>query len=455
MAEDIGIGVLDIQSFTFIALGGAGAPSLKQEIDLMGQGGTPLFTMAVLIQSMRNHSMILKVQLSEATGISTRFNKKGLQGQEFVFLRARTPDKREIDLAFFVHKISNIEHSSSNQSTAVMLECVTFESLISSTQSINRAYENSNYSDVAANIYGRDIIGTSKYKTAFKRYSARSEFKTRPMKIHQTDNTHDFIIPGLNPFYAIEWCARRSQKVGSLASLFLFYERFDGYCYHNVERLIREGRNREADNDLVFRYSPSEQTGKAAGPYSKDAHRKVNSIDAIELQDTQKLISNGGFRNKIRAVDMIKQRYDDINFSYEVDHANMAGLGDNMMVDSDFQRLFIGPMHEQVLLKDGSKQNQTFEFIQGHRMAYVQQLYGMKCAISIEGDLDVMPGQVCKFDIPEMSANEDIERGEITKFSGSWLIESVTNMFTNQSHSTSLSLIKDKTTMPGSGQEAV
>ena len=139
-------------------------------------------------------------------------------------------------------------------------------------------------------------------------------------------------------------------------------------------------------------------------------------------------------------------------FDYRVDHANMTGLGDEMIVDADFQSLFVESSYEQIMIKDGSKQNQTFEYIQGHRMAYVQQLYGMKCSISIEGDLSVIPGQVCQFNIPEMSANEDIERGDVTKFSGSWLIESVGHMVTAQGHSTSLALIKDKTTMPDGGE---
>ena len=197
---------------------------------------------------------------TESEGTLTRFNKIGIQGQEFLVLHFRTPDKKEVKLEFFVHAVDGLDFSRQNQTSMLTLKCVTKEHLISTIGSVNRGYINKTYGEAAAAIYGGDILKSSVYKNYFgnKQYSPFAGFEIRPFDVHPTDGIQDWIIPGLQQDDAIEFCARRSLGKGTPMNLFLYYETFEGYCFHNVEKLINDGLKLVEERDLVFFYKPTE-----------------------------------------------------------------------------------------------------------------------------------------------------------------------------------------------------
>ena len=227
-------------------------------------------------------------------------------------------------------------------------------------------------------------------------------------------------------------------------NLFLYYETFDGYCFHNVEKLINDGLKLVDERDLTFFYKPTEDAVSPVDPL-----RKVENIGGPHQSDTASRIGSGAFKNKVRTINLINQNFNDIQYTYSSED-RQATLGETFLVDKEWQEIFQGnDNHEMLMLKDNSKKNQFFEYIQGHRMAYTQQLTSLSCSFDIQGDTSIVPGTVCKFDIPEMAGTSGTERIEPTKFSGNWLISDVINTFDSENHRTSLNLIKDKTVATG------
>ncbi len=397
-------------------------------------------------QSINSNHITAQIQFTESEGTLTRFNKIGIQGQEFLVLHFRTPDKKEVKLEFFVHAVDGLDFSRQNQTSIVTLNCITKEHLISTIGSVNRGFMNKTYGEAAAAIYGGDILKSSVYKNYFgnKQYSPYVGFEVRPFDIHPTDGIQDWIIPGLQPDDAIEFCARRSLGKGTPMNLFLYYETFDGYCFHNVEKLINDGLKLVDERDLTFFYKPTEDAVNPVDPL-----RKVENIGGPHQSDTASRIGSGAFKNKVRAINLVNQNFNDIQYTYSSED-RQATLGETFLVDKEWQEVFQGnDNHEILMLKDNSKKNQFFEYIQGHRMAYTQQLTSLSCSIDIQGDTSIVPGTVCKFDIPEMAGTSGTERIEPTKFSGNWLISDVVNTFDSENHRTSMNLIKDKTVSTG------
>ena len=78
-------------------------------------------------------------------------------------------------------------------------------------------------------------------------------------------------------------------------------------------------------------------------------------------------------------------------------------------------------------------------------MPFVLSLNNIKIKFLINGDSTLRCGKVIEFEIPEMSAFDTKAASERskTKFSGYWLIESVTHSFGKDTYNCVVSVLKD------------
>ena len=114
---------------------------------------------AVITQSLFESSITMTLTISEAEGLLTRFNKKGILGQEFVILQARSDhaQDRPINLQFHLRSVREAELSTQGQSAMLVLECVTKESLLNSYVSVNQSF-NKTYDGVVKTIWDLSLI---------------------------------------------------------------------------------------------------------------------------------------------------------------------------------------------------------------------------------------------------------------------------------------------------------
>ena len=134
MSERNSAGTVDIEQVDLFVLGEGGP---VQGISLHGQG---MLVQTSITQSLFNEDIEANFIVSEGQGQLTNFNKKGLQGQEFVCLKAKkpqlddklkTPEPTEIDLQFWCCEIEEIDFGRKGDTESFSLRCVTKEKLLS------------------------------------------------------------------------------------------------------------------------------------------------------------------------------------------------------------------------------------------------------------------------------------------------------------------------------------
>jgi len=436
-------GNLEIKTLTVYSLDATG--SITDIDDLSDQ-----YLQCMLMQSIFDSSIRLNIVMSESKGSLTRFNKVGFQGQEFVKCVITTPDHRTIDLDFWVENIEGIEFSDKQQSASLVLSCVTKENLISVYQNVNQAFK-STYPKAINSIFKDYIVAPLKTNTMLGPHFGTAT-TTPSIIFDEIDDqyTQQFIIPGLQPFGAINWCAKRTfgnssqeRNVGlkNGSNTWIFYQDCDDYQYRNLEYLI--ANNKKKAKTLIYGAMDAE------GDAKKDNWDvKIKNLYDIEGMDNKHNSNHGIYANKVRAIDYFKKTYRDVGYNYVNDFEGFETLGKRTVIDKSFADAFVKSNWTELFFKDttklGGANGQAYEYVFGHRRGWYHQLFNMGCKITLEGNLDWKPGEVINMDVPEQSATT-VEIGDRvdTKFSGHWFVGTVMHSFSSSSHETTLELLKD------------
>ena len=439
-----GSGVLNIDKAMLGVIGDGGVNAF---VDLQG---TNILVNTIVKQSLFNPNIELSMTISEGLGHLTTFNQKGLQGQEFVSLKCTkpglkskdgTPAETEMELEFWVTSIDDVEFGMKGDTQSYQLNGITKESILDNYSSVNQSYSTS-YSNTANSIFVSHIQKNSIAKKFFKDYGSLN-LQTRSFDTHDSKIVNDFVIPGLKPFKAIDMCARRSYIPSSFGNLWTFYQDFDGYHFHNVEQLIKDGKQKADANkeDFTIDYSVTPDNAE-----NVRVDRQISSIDEVSGGDTFLNTGTGTFKNTVRAIDIIGQTYNDTSFNYNEKFKKFEHLGTTQLVDKFFIDNFTTSNYEHLYLKDTSKQNQYYEQVLGHRVPFFISLNNMKCNVVTDADLFWKPGQVVKLNIGADMTGFTEKSPEEHKFAGYWLVEQVTHIFNAAEATTAMVLIKDSVT---------
>tara|TARA_R100001163_G_C5065202_1_gene203052 strand:+ start:1777 stop:3111 length:1335 start_codon:yes stop_codon:yes gene_type:complete len=438
--------VPNVQQLSIVAVDATG--QLVEIDDLSDQ-----YINCVLKQSLFSPEIHLVITLSESKGSLTRFNKVGYQGQEFVFLKFTnsldTDQENLITMQFWVEKISGINVEQSKQSSAFILHCVSKEGLINGIQGVNQSF-NSTYTDAVEKIFRNYIeVPTKGY---FKSLQSQNFWTipsyTKPPE-SPSDITNKFIVPGLNPYKAIEFCARRNyerygQEKYKGASWSFYADWNHTFRFENLEHLIKQGKE-----DPIELYMAALPDSSESNPEDK-----IKEMNKIEPLDNRYNTFEGVYHNTVTAVDYYGKRWKNTSFNIIGNESEFQKLGKRIALDKDWLNTFVkDSQHSQLFFKDTTKFNapasQNYEDILTKRRYFFSSLYNTRCEIILEGRNDITAGQVVNIDMPEASANEDEPTRAETKFSGYWLIDSVVHSWSQAEHNTRLTLLKDTPTNVG------
>ena len=407
----------------------------------------------VLKQSLFSPEIGLSIVVSEAKGALTRFNKVGYQGQEFVFLRFTNSidedQKNVIGMQFWVESISAIEQEQSKQSSTFILKCTAKEALINGTQGVNQSF-NDTYTSTVKKVFDNYIKEPTKktFKSINNQLRWQVPIYIEPPK-SDNDISNKFIIPGLNPYKAIEFCSRRNYDLFGGQSYkgmaWTFYADWNHkYRYETIEHLIEEGKK-----DPIELYMAAVMDSS-----DKNPEDRIKELKKIETMDNRHNVFEGIYYNRVQAVDYYSKSWKNTDFSIVENEKMFKQLGKRLAIDKDWLNTFSNePQHTHLFFKDTTKPfaptSQNYENILGKRKYFYTSLYNTRAEAILDGRNDISAGQVIKLDAPEASAMEgDPSRSE-TKFSGFWLVDSVVHSWSQQEHSTRLTLLKDTPTNVG------
>lgn len=393
-----------------------------------------------LSQDLFRESIHIVLTIQDDIGFITRFNKFGLQGQEYLLLKYQNSDGiSSFDLQFWIYDVGDIEFSKRGDGMKVNLSGFTKEKVIDTYTSVNQAYDDT-YSNVANSVFDSYITKSSITRNFFTRANG---FKTRKLFIHDSLVQNDFIIPGKQPFEAIEMCSRRAmgRKGGNTASsAFIFYEDISGYHFKNLEDIISEGKK----SDKIRKYEYTPMAEKSSG---KNVNNQIQKLFQGKIGNNLHNGNGGILKNKVLVVDPVKKTFFNNVYDYSTNFSVFKHLGDSQLIDNDFINNFTKPSYEHLYLKDSTKKNQRFDTVIGNRTPFIIQLHNMSISFEIYGDVSIVPGEVVYLEIAEFSGITDNRSSKMsTKLSGYWLINEVMHIHTSESLLTTVTCMKDSIT---------
>jgi len=296
----------------------------------------------------------------------------------------------------------------------------------------------------------------------------------------ETLNKQEFVAPNWRPFDAIYWMAersiRKSQSGGILQNAFAFYENAMGYHYKSIDQMIEDVTNMTEDGDTnfttgkpkLYRYNyapksvesdqssdqfkistivfPNEKnylmglrhgawSGYSIGfdpntiTQSKMGESTDMSVDAYyyTLKDSWSKMShlNKGQKNPISSMDETVQEL--INYPKRVRYSMLP----NQIFDPKYQN-------------NPQKNYENLVELQAYQWMRIESLKNVKLQITIPGNLDLYAGAGIEIIIP--SSQKSGEKTKIDeRYSGRYLIASLTHSTTGATMKTELFLMKDST----------
>ena len=255
-------------------------------------------------------------------------------------VRQRTPDgnapgpfegsqnEGRINLQFRVVKIGRVTKLN-DQMLTYKLTLVSEEAIINLKQKVKKSaldsqsFEPRKISDVVKSLY--------------RQFFQRGRSKSKKIFIEPTKNLTDLIIPNQTPFKAFNFLASRAVSAGkhAVGSSFVFYETIRGFFFISMETLMAGGGlgygtvagAPGSPQELVYTKSenPVKETyviqPKRLGAQTnelKNVAVEMTSVDSYSFSsnfDVMKNLQNGMYANRLLTHDLVRMKYDTLDFN--------------------------------------------------------------------------------------------------------------------------------------------
>ena len=271
-------------------------------------------------------------------------------------VRQRTPDgnapgpfegsqnEGRINLQFRVVKIGSITKLN-DQVLTYKLTLVSEEAIVNLKQKVKKSaldsqsFEPRKISDVVKSLY--------------RQFFQRGRSKSKKIFIEPTKNLTDLIIPNQTPFKAFNFLASRAVSAGkhAVGSSFVFYETIRGFFFISMETLMAGGGlgygtvagAPGSPQELVYTKSenPVKETyviqPKRLGAQTnelKNVAVEMTSVDSYSFSsnfDVMKNLQNGMYANRLLTHDLVRMKYDTLDFNL----VDKAALSEKIKVNDE------------------------------------------------------------------------------------------------------------------------
>jgi hypothetical protein len=282
--------------------------------------------------------------------------------------------------------------------------------------------------------------------------------KERRFYLENSKNKLHCIIPDFSPAEAMNFLASKSLATSaSPSNMFRFFETYNGYYWCTDEWLLKMAKeNKKKIKDLY--YMPfSEKDPRKAELISQT----LQSFENTNHVNTEADIDSGGYTNTVLEIDLITHHAQYHNFNYEEQKRKFTQMGGAPLTSNT------GAVHSEKFIKktftpgngnqsvvfrdwqaDGTetkpeqkiREPQNMVEIIQNRKAYNHHLNNSQVQISIQGRLDLQPGEVVNVIVQEPNVELSAENNE--RLSGLYLISSVSHSIQENQLNTSAEITK-------------
>lgn len=261
----------------------------------------------------------------------------------------------------------------------------------------------------------------------------------------QTEGEQQLVIPALTPEDAMHFFSRRAFVEESQMNLFRFYETREKYFFVDLHDRSFEGLG----NPLYF------YTGEAADNTPAGEDRKMLNIISLRLGDFNTIedMKNGGYYRKTVEVDMINRQlyphpYEHLDRYQEFEYPDGDGLSIKPRLTDEFINEHANYWHRTYVIKDypdsdrsntsGLRPQPFYGDIYNNKGSSIIHYNNTKLYVKVFGTNRQFPGNVIELSIPKFKQGLEIDE----ELSGKYMIESIDNIFYENSYIQELTLIK-------------
>jgi len=274
----------------------------------------------------------------------------------------------------------------------------------------------------------------------------------KKLNIDTLSGNYHIISPNWSPFQLINYCTSIAKPKNYSGSMMLFFETSEGFNFRHLESMTSE--------PIIGTWSSSNLksslgVGDEIEPSSNIISYKIlkNSVDTL------KSMSEGLYNNATMAYDNISKSYKVFGYDYKKEFDNTKNLADFKLISDNFsynnnmQRITYIPTTSfrfdsaYVKSKVGSGNvSEKKEQIIPSRTSMLSQISAKQIELEIAGDNRIVAGKTIKIEIPNVTALDSLKMNKHRYNSKKVLITSVTNIFTQKSHTMQLRVADDSYT---------
>lgn len=270
-----------------------------------------------LQEDVQTPYMFAEIDMGDGIGL---LQSLPIRGEEVIDITLEVPStKAKLKYKFWVFAVSNVSASSKNNTNFYKLRCVSEEVMVNASRLSQKGYKAS-FDTIVKDIVTTGLSSNKKIDSV------------------ATLGVHQWVIPNLKPFVAIDTIRRRAASTAYPYSPMLFFETQDGFIFKDIVSLYESGVNEgKADKTFVYNnalVSDSAQNGT------------IKSFNAPEKRDTFEQVNNGAFNNQIVTYDVITKKMKMYDFDYRDKQSSFKFFNDKVTHSDAFLSKF-GTQHSR------------------------------------------------------------------------------------------------------------
>jgi hypothetical protein len=312
------------------------------------------------------------------------------------------------------------------------------------------------FASVEAFADSNTVISKS-YKNKSIKFIISDVFKhinsNKKLNIDEMSGQYHIISPSWSPFQLINYCTSIANPKNYIGSMVLFYETSDGFNVKHLEELLTQ--------DIIGEWSTSNAKNKTFD--NKDEINPSNNIISYRILknsvDTLKSMQEGLYNNAVISYDNITKSYKTHGYDYSKEFKNSSHLAgfklhsDNFEFNSNHQKITYIPTttyrYDSAYVKSklgNINLSERKEEIIPSRTSLLSQISAKQIELEVAGDNRLVAGKTIKINIPNVTALDELKQSAHRYNHKTVLITSITNTFTQKTHTMLLRVADDSYT---------
>lgn len=304
--------------------------------------------------------------------------------EETVILEIKIPGTNaSAEYKFRVKSVSNVTVNEQQTAKTYILTCVTEDYINSASTLVTDTYEQEIDQIIKSILTDKRYIGTQK------------NIITEPTK-----GVSKYLITRKQPFEAIDMLRRKAVAASNKTSSYCFFENKKGYYFTTLEKLFADNSKTVSD-DRTFTFNTTVRQDLTLSHY-----RNIIGYEQTQSSDAIDKIQNGGFNNRVIAVDFATGTVTEINYTNDKDaELNKRTISGNQQQNTQTFRQKYGANISKLMLvpfnsfEDDNELPEKISIMHAYTMKLAQNI----SRINIWGDCDITCGDVIYCNLPSGS----------------------------------------------------